>query len=71
MNLTYIIGILGITVILYLIGSLRMLRQYERGVVFLLGKFESVRSLRLPPVVVSVLRDRIMTRPGGSTRPAR
>ena len=35
--------ILGIAVILYLIGSLRVLRQYERGVVFLLGKFESVR----------------------------
>ena len=30
--------ILGIAVILYLIGSLRVLRQYERGVVFLLGK---------------------------------
>jgi regulator of protease activity HflC (stomatin/prohibitin superfamily) len=43
MNWSYILGILGITVILYLIGSLRVLRQYERGVVFLLGKFESVR----------------------------
>ena len=37
------IYILGITIILYLIGSLRVLRQYERGVVFLLGKFEGVR----------------------------
>ena len=35
--------ILGTAVILYLIGSLRVLRQYERGVVFLLGKFEGVR----------------------------
>jgi regulator of protease activity HflC (stomatin/prohibitin superfamily) len=43
MNWSYILGIVGITVILYLIGSLRVLRQYERGVVFLLGKFESVR----------------------------
>jgi regulator of protease activity HflC (stomatin/prohibitin superfamily) len=43
MNLSYILGILGITVILYLLGSLRVLRQYERGVVFLLGKFEGVR----------------------------
>jgi regulator of protease activity HflC (stomatin/prohibitin superfamily) len=34
--------ILGIAVILYFIGSLRVLRQYERGVVFLLGKFEGV-----------------------------
>src|SRR6202158_4950365 len=36
-------SILSIAVILYLIGSLRVLRQYERGVVFLLGKFEGVR----------------------------
>ena len=43
MNWSYILGILGITVILYLLGSLRVLRQYERGVVFLLGKFEGVR----------------------------
>jgi hypothetical protein len=31
MDWTYILGILGIAVILYLIGSLRVLRQYERG----------------------------------------
>src|ERR1041385_753933 len=30
-------------VILYVLGSIRILRQYERGVVFFLGKFESVR----------------------------
>jgi regulator of protease activity HflC (stomatin/prohibitin superfamily) len=35
--------ILGIAVLLYLIGSLRVLRQYERGVVFLLGKFKGER----------------------------
>ena len=40
---TYILEILGVAAILYLIGSLRVLRQYERGVVFLLGKFEGVR----------------------------
>ena len=38
-----ILEILGVAAILYLIGSLRVLRQYERGVVFLLGKFEGVR----------------------------
>ena len=43
MSWTYILAILGIAVILYLLGSLRVLRQYERGVVFLLGKFEGVR----------------------------
>ena len=43
MNWTVILGILGIVLILYLLGALRVLRQYERGVVFLLGKFESVR----------------------------
>lgn len=30
-------------VAVYIIASLRVLRQYERGVVFFLGKFESVR----------------------------
>jgi len=36
--------ILGVVLLLlYLIGSLRVLRQYERGVVFLLGKFKTVR----------------------------
>jgi regulator of protease activity HflC (stomatin/prohibitin superfamily) len=30
-------------IILYLLGSIRVLRQYERGVVFFLGRFESVR----------------------------
>jgi regulator of protease activity HflC (stomatin/prohibitin superfamily) len=43
MSSTYILAILGLAAILYLIGSFRVLRQYERGVVFLLGKFEGVR----------------------------
>ena len=43
LSLTHILEILGVAAILYLIGSLRVLRQYERGVVFLLGKFEGVR----------------------------
>ena len=30
-------------IIVYAIASIRVLRQYERGVVFLLGKYESVR----------------------------
>jgi regulator of protease activity HflC (stomatin/prohibitin superfamily) len=46
-NWAYILGILGITIILYLISSLRVLRRYERGVVFLLGKFEWVRGAGL------------------------
>jgi len=32
MSWTYILGIIGTTVILYLIGSLCVLRQHERGV---------------------------------------
>jgi hypothetical protein len=35
LSLTHILEILGVAAILYLIGSLRVLRQYERGVVFL------------------------------------
>src|SRR5664279_5566618 len=48
------IYILGIAVILYLIGSLRVLRQYERGVVFLLGKFEGVRGPGLTLIFVPI-----------------
>jgi regulator of protease activity HflC (stomatin/prohibitin superfamily) len=35
--------ILILVVVVYLLASLRVLRQYERGVVFFLGRFESVR----------------------------
>src|ERR1044071_1685473 len=38
------IQIIGVAIILYIFGALRVLRQYERGVVFLLGKFEGVRN---------------------------
>src|ERR1700693_2352868 len=54
MDWTYILGILGIAVILYFIGSLRVLRQYERGVVFLLGKFEGVRGPGLALIFVPI-----------------
>src|SRR6202790_556013 len=47
-------SILSIAVILYLIGSLRVLRQYERGVVFLLGKFAGVRGPGLTLIFVPV-----------------
>ena len=46
--------ILGIAVILYLVGSLRVLRQYERGVVFLLGKFEGVRGPGLTFIFIPI-----------------
>jgi regulator of protease activity HflC (stomatin/prohibitin superfamily) len=36
--------IFGVVIILYILGALRVLRQYERGVVFLLGRFEGVRN---------------------------
>src|SRR5262245_4535988 len=38
-----ILVILIIAIIIYLFSTIRILRQYERGVVFLLGKFEGVR----------------------------
>ena len=47
-------SILSIAVILYLIGSLRVLRQYERGVVFLLGKFEGVRGPGLTLIFIPI-----------------
>src|SRR4030081_3133894 len=43
MDWPYILSILGVLVILDLIVSLRVLRQYERGVVFFLGRFVGVR----------------------------
>ena len=54
MNWSYVLGILGIAVILYLIGSFRVLRQYERGVVFLLGKFEDVRGPGLTLIFIPI-----------------
>jgi regulator of protease activity HflC (stomatin/prohibitin superfamily) len=35
--------VLAIILIFYIIGSFRVLRQYERGVLFVLGKFSGVR----------------------------
>jgi regulator of protease activity HflC (stomatin/prohibitin superfamily) len=35
--------VLIVVVVLYLLACIRVLRQYERGVVFFLGKFEGVR----------------------------
>src|ERR1700759_2817025 len=38
-----LISIIVFLAILYALASIRILKQYERGVVFFLGKFESVR----------------------------
>ena len=46
--------ILALAVILYVLGSIRILRQYERGVVFLLGRFEGVRGPGLTLVFVPI-----------------
>jgi regulator of protease activity HflC (stomatin/prohibitin superfamily) len=37
------IAVIVAVAIIYILGSLRVLKQYERGVVFLLGKFAGVR----------------------------
>jgi regulator of protease activity HflC (stomatin/prohibitin superfamily) len=50
--------IVGI-IVLYLLFSIRVLRQYERGVVFLLGKFEGVRGPGITLVFVPI---QVMTR---------
>ena len=54
MDWPYILSIISIAVILYLFGSLRVLRQYERGVVFFLGKFEGVRGPGLTLIFVPI-----------------
>jgi len=48
------ISFLLIPVALYLIVSLRVLKQYERGVVFLLGKFAGVRGPGLTLIFVPI-----------------
>ena len=44
--------IVGVAIVLYLAGSIRVLRQYERGVVFLLGRFEGIRGPGLTLIFV-------------------
>jgi regulator of protease activity HflC (stomatin/prohibitin superfamily) len=46
------ITILVLAAIVYAFASLRVLKQYERGVVFFLGKFEGVRGPGLTLVFV-------------------
>lgn len=41
-----------IALVIYLLGSIRILRQYERGVVFLLGKFTGVKDPGLRMIFV-------------------
>jgi len=38
-----LLSVIIAVIVLYALASIRVLRQYERGVVFFLGKFESVR----------------------------
>jgi regulator of protease activity HflC (stomatin/prohibitin superfamily) len=45
-------GIIVLLLVLYVIASLRVLKQYERGVVFFLGKFEGVRGPGLTMIFV-------------------
>ena len=41
-------------IFLYLFGAIRVLRQYERGVVFNLGKFEGVRGPGLTVIFIPI-----------------
>ena len=49
-----LISVLVIAAIFYVLASIRILKQYERGVVFLLGKFEGVRGPGLTLIFVPV-----------------
>ncbi len=48
------LGIIAVVVLLYVLVSIRVLRQYERGVVFRLGKFAGVREPGLTFIFVPV-----------------
>ena len=45
---------LGTAVVLYVLVSLRVLKQYERGVVFLLGRFKGSRGPGLTLIFVPI-----------------
>src|ERR1700726_5185181 len=49
-----LISFLVVPVALYVVVSLRVLKQYERGVVFLLGKFEGVRGPGLTLIFIPI-----------------
>src|SRR5271163_1235978 len=49
-----LISILVILIVAYVLVSLRVLKQYERGVVFLLGKFAGVRGPGLTLIFVPI-----------------
>ncbi len=46
------ISVLIFLVILYLFSAIRVIKQYERGVVFMLGKFEGVRGPGLTLILI-------------------
>jgi len=52
-------SILVFLIILYLFAAIRVIKQYERGVVFMLGKFEGVRG---PGLTVILIPFHTMTR---------
>jgi hypothetical protein len=49
-----LLSFLVLLVVLYAVASLRVLKQYERGVVFLLGKFAGVRGPGLTLIFVPI-----------------
>jgi regulator of protease activity HflC (stomatin/prohibitin superfamily) len=59
MNGTFILAMLAIAVAVYVVGSIRVLPQFERGVVFFLGKFEGVRG---PGITLIFAPIQLMTR---------
>jgi regulator of protease activity HflC (stomatin/prohibitin superfamily) len=46
------VSILIILIILYVFAAIRVIKQYERGVVFMLGKFEGVRGPGLTLILI-------------------
>jgi len=47
-------SVIGLAIVLYVLGSIRILRQYERGVVFLLGNFKGIRGPGLTFIFVPI-----------------
>ena len=52
-------AVFGVIVVLFLFASLRILREYERGVIFFLGRFQKVKGpglIIVVPIVQAIVR---------------
>ncbi len=57
--LGYFLSILGVLVFMVMVSAIRILREYERGVIFMLGRFDGVRGpgfIFVIPIIQQMVR---------------